>query len=45
MSEPLVVGLEHVQLAAPAGCEEAARDFLGGRLGLVELAKHSGLAG
>jgi catechol 2,3-dioxygenase-like lactoylglutathione lyase family enzyme len=45
MSEPLVVGLDHVQLAAPAGSEEAARDFFGGLLGLAELAKPSGLAG
>jgi catechol 2,3-dioxygenase-like lactoylglutathione lyase family enzyme len=34
-----VVGLDHVQVAAPAGCEEAARRFYGGLLGLAELEK------
>jgi catechol 2,3-dioxygenase-like lactoylglutathione lyase family enzyme len=34
-----VVGLDHVQLAAPPGCEEAARRFFGGLLGLVEVEK------
>jgi catechol 2,3-dioxygenase-like lactoylglutathione lyase family enzyme len=32
-------GIDHVQVAAPAGCEEAARAFYGGLLGLVELPK------
>ena len=31
--------LDHVQLAAPPGCEEAARAFYGGLLGLPELPK------
>jgi catechol 2,3-dioxygenase-like lactoylglutathione lyase family enzyme len=39
-----IVALDHVQVAAPAGCEEAARDFYGGLLGLEELAKPTGLA-
>lgn len=34
-----IVGLDHVQLAAPPGCEEDARDFFGGLLGLPELSK------
>ncbi len=31
--------IDHVQMAAPAGCEEAARAFYGALLGLAELAK------
>ena len=38
MSRP-VVGLDHVQVAAPPGCEEAARRFYGELLGLEERAK------
>ena len=34
-----VVGLDHVQVAAPPGCEDAARAFYGGLLGLVEIPK------
>jgi catechol 2,3-dioxygenase-like lactoylglutathione lyase family enzyme len=34
-----VVGLDHVQVAAPAGCEPAARRFYGELLGLTELDK------
>lgn len=34
-----VVGLDHVQVAAPAGCEADARAFYGGLLGLEELPK------
>ncbi len=34
-----VVGLDHVQVAAPPGCEDAARAFYGGLLGLVEIEK------
>ncbi len=34
-----VVGLDHVQVAAPAGCEEDARRFYGDLLGLEELEK------
>jgi catechol 2,3-dioxygenase-like lactoylglutathione lyase family enzyme len=40
-----VVGLDHVQLAAPAGCETAARGFYGDLLGLPELPKPTTLAG
>jgi catechol 2,3-dioxygenase-like lactoylglutathione lyase family enzyme len=34
-----VAGLHHVQVAAPAGCEEAARAFYGDLLGLPEIEK------
>jgi len=34
-----IAGLDHVQLAAPPGCEEAARSFFGGVLGLAEVDK------
>ena len=39
-----VLGLDHVQLAAPAGCEPAARRFFGELLGLEELSKPAALA-
>lgn len=38
-----VLGLDHVQLAAPAGCEDAARGFYGDLLGLTEIEKPLGL--
>jgi catechol 2,3-dioxygenase-like lactoylglutathione lyase family enzyme len=34
-----IVGIDHVQVAAPRGCEAEARAFYGGLLGLEELAK------
>lgn len=34
-----VVGLDHVQVAAPRGCEDEARRFYGGLLGLEEIDK------
>jgi len=34
-----VTGIDHVQVAAPVGCEAAARAFYGELLGLEELAK------
>jgi catechol 2,3-dioxygenase-like lactoylglutathione lyase family enzyme len=40
-----IVGLDHVQVAAPPGCEAAARTFYGDLLGLAELTKPAGLAG
>jgi catechol 2,3-dioxygenase-like lactoylglutathione lyase family enzyme len=40
-----VVGLDHVQVAAPPGCEPAARSFYGEVLGLEELPKPPLLAG
>ncbi|MBD0382121.1 VOC family protein [Paenibacillus sedimenti] len=33
------VGIDHVQLAAPQGCEEQARKFYEGILGMTEIAK------
>lgn len=38
-----ITGLDHVQLAAPPGCEQAARAFFGGLLGLEELEKPESL--
>jgi catechol 2,3-dioxygenase-like lactoylglutathione lyase family enzyme len=35
--------IDHVQLAAPPGCEEEARRFFGGLLGLEELEKPAAL--
>jgi catechol 2,3-dioxygenase-like lactoylglutathione lyase family enzyme len=34
-----VTGIDHVQVAAPAGCESAARAFYGALLGLEEIEK------
>jgi GrpB-like predicted nucleotidyltransferase (UPF0157 family) len=34
-----IVGLDHVQVAAPVGCEGEARRFYGGLLGLMEIPK------
>jgi catechol 2,3-dioxygenase-like lactoylglutathione lyase family enzyme len=34
-----VLGLDHVQVSAPPGCEAAARRFYGDLLGLAELPK------
>jgi catechol 2,3-dioxygenase-like lactoylglutathione lyase family enzyme len=39
-----IVGLDHVQLAMPAGGEAAARAFYGGLLGLREAPKPAALA-
>lgn len=35
----MIAGIDHVQLAAPSGCEDAARRFFGGLLGLPEVEK------
>jgi catechol 2,3-dioxygenase-like lactoylglutathione lyase family enzyme len=40
-----LLGLDHVQLAAPPGCEAEARAFFGGVLGLEELEKPEALRG
>ena len=40
-----MISLDHVQLAAPAGCEKAARFYFGGLLGLPELEKQGETAG
>src|SRR4051794_2065945 len=39
-----IVGLDHVQVAAPPRCERDARGFYGGRLGLEEIVKPEPLA-
>ena len=39
-----VTGIDHVQVAAPAGCEAEARAFYAGLLGLEELPKPEPLA-
>jgi catechol 2,3-dioxygenase-like lactoylglutathione lyase family enzyme len=39
-----VIGIDHVQVAAPAGREDEARAFYGGLLGLPELEKPTALA-
>ncbi|MBN8485113.1 MAG: glyoxalase [Sphingomonadales bacterium] len=41
---PRLVALDHVQLAMPAGGEDAARGFYTGLLGLPEVAKPPALA-
>jgi catechol 2,3-dioxygenase-like lactoylglutathione lyase family enzyme len=40
-----IIGLDHVQVAAPRDCEDQARAFYGKLLGLAEIAKPPGLAG
>jgi len=39
-----IIGIDHVQVAAPAACEAAARRFYGGLLGLEEIPKPAALA-
>ena len=39
-----ITGIDHVQVAAPADCEDAARAFYGALLGLEEIAKPPRLA-
>ena len=41
----MVLGIDHVQLAAPPGCEARARRFYGELLGLREIAKPRSLDG
>jgi catechol 2,3-dioxygenase-like lactoylglutathione lyase family enzyme len=40
-----IIALDHVQLAAPRGCEDDARRFFGGLLGLAEVEKPEPLDG
>jgi catechol 2,3-dioxygenase-like lactoylglutathione lyase family enzyme len=40
----MISGLDHVQIAAPPGCEEAARAFFCDLLGLIETPKPAALA-
>ena len=39
----MIVGIDHVQVAAPPGCEDAARRFYGDLLGLAEIEKPAAL--
>jgi catechol 2,3-dioxygenase-like lactoylglutathione lyase family enzyme len=39
-----LVGIDHVQVAAPPGCDAAARRFYGSLLGLAEVEKPAALA-
>jgi catechol 2,3-dioxygenase-like lactoylglutathione lyase family enzyme len=41
----VISGIDHVQVAAPPGCEAEARGFYGRLLGLSELSKPAALAG
>ena len=41
----LIRGIDHVQVAAPVGCERAARRFYGELLGLREIEKPEALRG
>jgi catechol 2,3-dioxygenase-like lactoylglutathione lyase family enzyme len=41
----VIEGIDHVQLAAPVGCEDGARRFFGELLGLDELEKPEALKG
>jgi catechol 2,3-dioxygenase-like lactoylglutathione lyase family enzyme len=41
----IIVGLNHMQIEAPAGCEAAARAFFGDLLGLPEIEKPADLRG
>lgn len=34
-----VQGIDHVQVAAPVGCEEEAREFYGNKIGMEEIPK------
>lgn len=40
----MITGLDHVQVAIPAGGEGTARDFYGGLLGMIEQPKPAALA-
>ena len=44
MTQPIVTGIDHVQLACPAGSENALRGFWVGVLGMTELPKPPDLA-
>ena len=39
----MITRIDHVQLAAPKGCEAAAREFYGSILGLAEIEKPASL--
>ncbi len=44
MTASVITGIDHVQVAIPAGAEDVARTFYGGLLGMTELAKPATLA-
>ena len=44
MTDCLIIGLHHVQLAMPIGGEEAAKHFYSGLLGIPEVPKPTDLA-
>jgi catechol 2,3-dioxygenase-like lactoylglutathione lyase family enzyme len=41
----IISRVDHIQIAAPKGCEEVAREFYGALLGLREIEKPSSLRG
>jgi catechol 2,3-dioxygenase-like lactoylglutathione lyase family enzyme len=41
--KPRIAHLDHIQIAAPEGCEAAARDFYGALLGMREIKKPESL--
>jgi len=41
----VIARIDHIQLAAPKGCEPAAREFYGSILGLAEIEKPASLRG
>lgn len=41
----MILGLDHVQVAIPAGAEEAARAYYGSLLGMTEQPKPAAMAG
>jgi len=41
----MILRIDHVQIAAPKGCEAAAREFYGGMLGMQEVEKPETLRG
>lgn len=41
----MIARIDHIQIAAPKGCEEAAREFYGALLGLAEIEKPAALRG
>ena len=43
MTHSFLLDLDHVQIAAPKGCEDAAREFFGHLLGLEEIQKPESL--
>ncbi len=42
-NDPIIVGINHVQIEAPPGCEQAARTFYRDVLGLEEIEKPENL--